>query len=476
MIDFVGFIIIIVCAVFQLKFYLSTRRRLMIYKDIFPETRVLSLEKEPIQIITTYNNPVFIEIISSLNQYLAKNQGSVSDFNLMKDIVERNSSSVDEEIDSQISLPINVGLMGTMVGIIFGVIFLLNSGVLDSLVSGQNADISGINALLEGVAIAMVTSVVGIILSTILTVKFKRARKETEKEKNDFLTWMQSELLPSLSADFSSVINDMTLRLSEFNNTFSTNVQSIESLLGTVKDTTANQASMLETINNLKINKIARANIEVYDKLQNCTEDLAVFAEYLDNSKAYVKAITALNDKLDTSDKRIQTIEHMGHFFIQERSKFDKLKQYIGETEDSMDEIVKAFKINLANQFEQLIIHSSEQREEYEKLVKTEVEGLQGKMKELNIITDELKQLSAVKTVMTDIKKAIVQQNTNMQNMVSALKESKKEYPSGHHDNTNMSFGQSPLWLKITLGILGGMVGLSCVAQVLLLLVSYYGW
>ena len=132
MIDFVGFIIIIVCAVFQLKFYLSTRRRLMIYKDIFPETEVLSLEKEPIQIITKYNNPVFIEIISSLNQYLAKNQGSVSDFNLMKDIVERNSSSVDEEIDSQISLPINVGLMGTMVGIIFGVIFLLNSGVLDS--------------------------------------------------------------------------------------------------------------------------------------------------------------------------------------------------------------------------------------------------------------------------------------------------------------------------------------------------------
>lgn len=476
MIDVIGIVIIIVCSLFQLKFFLSTRRLLLVYKDIFPVPEVLGLEHNPIQIKTEYNNPVFKEIISSLNKYLAKNQGSVSDFNLMKDIVERNSSSVDEEIDSQISLPINVGLMGTMVGIIFGVMFLLRSGVLDSLVSGQSANISGINALLEGVAIAMVTSVIGIILSTILTVEFKRARKETEKEKNDFLTWVQSELLPSLSTDFTSVINDMTLRLSDFNKTFSTNVQNIESLLGTVRDTTANQASMLETINNLKINKIAKANIEVYEKLQNCTEELALLAEYLDNSRAYVQAVTALNNKLDASDQRIQTIERMGHFFIEERSKFDKLKQYIGESEDAMDEVVKAFKLNTKEQFDQLIIHTSEQRERYEKLVVEEVAGLQNKMKEISIITDEIKQISGAKVVMSDIKKAILQQNTHIQNMVSALKESKRESPTGYNSDGNMSYSKSPLWLKITLGVLGGMVGLSCVAQVLLLLVSYYGW
>ena len=190
----IGYAIIVVCSCIQLTVWFSTRRKLRIFKDVFPETKKVNLDIEEGTgrvkgIKSSYKNIVFMTILNSLNQYLSNNQGSVTDFNLMKDIIERNSDAVEEEIDSQISLPINVGLMGTMVGIIFGVGSLVNSGVLNKLVGDSGAtDITGIIALLQGVGIAMMTSILGIIVSTHLTISFKKAKKEVEREKNDFIT------------------------------------------------------------------------------------------------------------------------------------------------------------------------------------------------------------------------------------------------------------------------------------------------
>lgn len=470
-VEIVGFIIIIVCSFFQFKFLKSTRKALNIFKDIFPESKHLDVDineytQQVKGIKTAYKNPVFKTIIASLNEYLENNQGAVVDFNLMKDIIERNSDAVEEEIDSQISLPINIGLMGTMAGIIFGVISLVSSGVLNQLVKGSASDIGGIITLLEGVGIAMVTSIIGIVISTYLTISFKLAKKEVEDEKNTFLTWIQSKLLPKLSSDFASVINEMTLRLGVFNESFSSNVSEINTILEEVRDTTRGQVDLLKTVEQLKINKIATANIAVYEKLKDCTDEIGALGEMLSASKDYVKSVTKLNDKLDKSDERIKTIEEIGQFFIKERSQFEIVNRYMGVTEDALAKSVGIFRENTEKQFNELIVHTNEQRKRYESVIAEEAEALKKRMKELSDITEELKNLSAVKTTIGNLEKATKEQNAKIDALTKSIKELATIKTSGGTSSPLSFWSMLPKWGKILALIFLGLIVLTCIAHI----------
>lgn len=470
-VELVGVVIIVVCSILQFRFLKSTKKALNIFKDIFPESKHLDVDineysQQVKGIKTEYKNPVFKTIIVSLNEYLENNQGAVVDFNLMKDIIERNSDAVEEEIDSQISLPINIGLMGTMAGIIYGVISLVNSDVLQKLVGGGTDNIDGIITLLEGVGIAMVTSILGIIISTSLTISFKLAKKEVEEEKNTFLTWIQSKLLPKLSSDFASVINEMTLRLGVFNESFSSNVSEINTILEEVRDTTRGQVDLLKTVEQLKINRIATANIAVYEKLKDCTYEIGVLGEMLSASNDYVKSVTKLNDKLDRSDERIKTIEEIGKFFIQERSNFSIVNKYLGQTQDALSKSIDIFRENTEKQFSELVVHTNEQRKRYENVIAEEAEALKKRMKELSDITEELKNLSAVKTAMGNLEKATKEQNAKIDALTKSIKELASIKTSGGTSSPFSFWSMLPKWGKIVVLIFLGLIVFTCIAHI----------
>src|SRR5690606_12907848 len=116
--------------------------------------------------------------------YLYNNQGSVSDFHILKDIVDRNCESKEEEINTQIPIPIYYGLMGTMIGILLGVIFLMASGGIKNIIAAGSA--SGIEGLLWGVGVAMLSSIIGIIMNVDASRIHKSNKVEVERRKNDF--------------------------------------------------------------------------------------------------------------------------------------------------------------------------------------------------------------------------------------------------------------------------------------------------
>jgi len=64
-------------------------------------------------------NTVFDNILFYINVYLLRNTGAAADFNLIKDITERNLDAEEEGIGHSIAVPLYLGLMGTMVGIVF---------------------------------------------------------------------------------------------------------------------------------------------------------------------------------------------------------------------------------------------------------------------------------------------------------------------------------------------------------------------
>ena len=119
-------IIISGIVIWQILSFISNRKKLLTFKSIFPD---LQSHFELVQDETTnyvlgikthHKNDILEVIISSLNKYLINNKGAVSDFHLMKDIVDRNCDAKEEEIHTQIPVPLYLGLTGTMLGILIG--------------------------------------------------------------------------------------------------------------------------------------------------------------------------------------------------------------------------------------------------------------------------------------------------------------------------------------------------------------------
>ncbi|MBK9983860.1 MAG: hypothetical protein IPP15_16075 [Saprospiraceae bacterium] len=222
----------------QFSSFVSTRNKLLVFRNIFPDNQgefqliqddtnnfVLGIQSQ-------HKNFILLVIITSLNKYLINNNGAVSDYHLMKDIVDRNCDAKEEEIHTQIPVPLYLGLAGTMLGILIGIGFLVFGGGLNDLLNSSNdLGSKGLETLLGGVALAMISSITGIMLTTLGSHIAKNAKSEVEENKNTFLSWMQAELLPKISSDISGALVQMTKNLSNFNNTFAQNTQDLSKTL-----------------------------------------------------------------------------------------------------------------------------------------------------------------------------------------------------------------------------------------------------
>src|SRR5690554_1825544 len=182
----------------------------------------MSRKKITISLIETTGkvSEPFKDIIHAINNYLLRNKGAISDFNLIKDIVDRNIDNEEDAISSNLPIPLYLGLMGTMLGIILGLIGMPSL----SESAGDNATMVGVDALLAGVKIAMIASVVGLCFTTINSFVFYHFRQKTEREKNNFFTFIQTHLLPILSRNTASSLQTLQTNLLKFNDGFSKNM------------------------------------------------------------------------------------------------------------------------------------------------------------------------------------------------------------------------------------------------------------
>ena len=354
-------------------------------------------DKKTIVSLKSKNN-IWEKILSSINRYLEKNQGSVNDFHLIKDIVDRNCDAEEEAIQTQVPMPLYYGLMGTMAGIIVGVTYLWLSKGLQALLStdpnAANTATNGIIALLGGVALAMICSIVGIILTTTGSSKLKDTKISVEERKHDFLSWMQAELLPKLNNDIANVLNKVTSNLTKFNKTFSDNAEKLHNALNEVNHATDGQAQLLSAIEKLKISRIASANIEVYDKLKGCTDEIGLISEQLQSCRAYLQEVRTLNEKLDASEQRTHAIEDMAIFFKEERGNIESMRsvlnQAIGGIQTSLRESVGSLKETSTKQITELVAHTTEQRQRLQSAIDEQDKVLGQKTAEINRLVANL--------------------------------------------------------------------------------------
>lgn len=283
--------------------------------------------------------------INDVNSYLAKNKNKASDYHIIKEIVERNAHSVEEEIDTMLSTPLYLGLMATIIGIAFGVIFFAIED-LPNLLSGKEIKVEGISTLLTDIGIAMIASFVGVLATKMSTSKYNDARRNMLNQKNVFLTWIQTELMPNLNDDLTGALVKMTQDLNNFNSTFAANTRELHETLQQVTDNYENQVELLETIDKLKINQIARANIDVYEHLKNCTDEIGKLFEHLRQSENYITKVVELNEKLGSIEERTKLSEELGNYF---KNEIEYVKDRQGQMRQTMSKLDSVIADALSN-------------------------------------------------------------------------------------------------------------------------------
>lgn len=236
-------------------------------------------------------SPTIGRILTAINTYLIRNKGTIADFNLIKDIVQRNTDALEEEINTTLPIPLYLGLMGTMGGIIVGLFSMpdINS---DEFISG-----GGINNLIGGVKIAMIASLVGL-LGTVTNTgfRFKGAKSFVEAQKNLLFTFLQTELLPILSQDVNTGVFSLNRNLERFGASFEKQVERLEKLTGKNYETLQYQAKAIDFMQKLDLNRISNFNINVLTELRknvDAFEKLSIYFnqinEFVGNSKLIIE-------------------------------------------------------------------------------------------------------------------------------------------------------------------------------------------
>ena len=344
MVNFLSILILLGIAIVEIQLFIKAWKLTDLYKNIFPNSaEFLFFDRTNLFIHSTHKSELFKNIVSTLNRYLGENSEQVSDYHLMKDVVDRNRDVVESEIETIIPFPQYVGLIGTMLGIIIGVCVLVWGDGLENLMSGSSDALtnSGVTELLGGVGIAVSTSFLGLGLTMWSSHRFKEAKREVEKNENAFLGWIQVEMLPNLSTDMTSTLVKMTNNLRSFNETFSENTAKLDRTLAKVNESYAGQAKVLEALERVDVKKVATANIQVYEKLKDCTDEIGMIGDTLKSSRKYLQTVQELTEKLDGMDERTRTWEKMAKFFEKETKEIEQRKAAIFDVVGSVDETLK---------------------------------------------------------------------------------------------------------------------------------------
>lgn len=468
-------VIIIAIICIQVFFFVKNLLRMGQFSKIFSEESSWRLRRNEqtnlVDGVYGAGNTIFESIKNSINKYLGNNSGSVIDFGLLKDAVDRHCDSVENDIATQTPIPLYWGLAGTMAGVIIGLTDLLRSDAILTLmgssggvinVASENAAL-GINALLSGVAWAMLASIIGILLTTANSLLFKRCKLKEENGKNSFLAWMQSELLPELPSDTSQALNNLVKNLNKFNNTFKENTSNLGNALNAVNQSYAIQADIIKAVHDMDVMKMAKANVRVLQELKECTDKLEAFNEYLNDIEGYTSAIHRFEAQFGEQADRLHILEEIRDFFRRHKSEIAKTTADADKTlQESLENIKESTSENV-NEMQKRFV---EQSEHFKKILEDEKEAFERFMTHMNAqfsaqmshmpqLAKQLEEISSIPVRLDKLIDKVEKSNAKLASDISsALKQSmqnaKMTTQLSSDGGTVYAGGSMPSWMKWT--------------------------
>ena len=157
---------------------------------------------------TSFSSP-FRQIVHTTNEYVRRNRGG-ADFEILKELAEHKDASKESAIESNIPIPLYIGLMCTFLGVIIGLIRLSMEGVTDD----------AITAFIGGVLIGMIGSAVGLLLTVLANNLFRESKRKRDERQYDYFTFLRTHILPVSFKDAQEPIETLRQNLAAFNEGF----------------------------------------------------------------------------------------------------------------------------------------------------------------------------------------------------------------------------------------------------------------
>ena len=363
MIFTIGIVILVVC--FQFKKFFENRRRINLFSSIFAgQDYELVKDKNDLVVgIKGSGNKIFDDIKNSINGYLVGTQGTEVDFQLLKDSVDRHCDMIEDEINSQMPLPLYFGLAGTMGGAIVGLFALVWGEAILQLMAGDPGAVgssvaTNINDLLWGVALAMIASAVGIILTSLNTIYFKDKKLQEETEKNKFLAWMQSKVLAAVPSTVSQQMKALVNQLATFNRNFKSNTDAINTTLNKAKEVYNSQANVIEEYKAIDLEAIATGVSSIMRRLRSSTESLDNFTQYLNKVHEYYEQMQVFAERLDRESDRIGILQDIQKFFHSHKA---VIAEETADAHKNIQESIKAVQTSTEQQVNETYTALTEQ-------------------------------------------------------------------------------------------------------------------
>ena len=312
-------------AALQLWAFIPTLRKLDKFKGFFSNSENWKVEeKESGYAIHVENSSEDLtELVGEINEYLEKNEGT-TDFGIIKDKVENRLEALHEDVTSKISFPTYLGLMGTFFGVWIGLqsfkIGVDKAGVSDEIVS----------ALIGGVIVSMVTSLIGLVLMMWGNAKAGDVLKKVEGDKNKFFDFIQVRLMPVLGTSMVSALNKLHRTINtfepafkgvigEFKDAFS---ECTETLRGTFGEKVQLLTSAVETMG--KNMSLINENVKMQEQLlktmqqRETLKTLESFVVAADKFDAVTTSIAKLSEvKEELADSSVKLVEAQTKFIGQ---------------------------------------------------------------------------------------------------------------------------------------------------------------
>lgn len=409
--------VVILVVIFQIAKFSQNRKRIELFSKIFAgQDYDLDKDENDMVIgITGSGNEIFDDIKSSINGYLGGTQGTEVDFQLLKDSVDRHCDMIEDEINSQMPLPLYFGLAGTMAGAIIGLLALVFGGSILELMSGTSSTnttgaASNINDLLWGVAIAMIASAIGIIMTSLNTIYFKDKKLQEETQKNRFFAWMQSRVLSAVPSGVSQQMKALVTQLATFNRNFRSNTEAINTTLSRAKEVYQSQADVIEEYKAIDLEGIANGVSSIMRRLRSSTESLDNFTQYLNVVHDYYKEMQVFVEKLDRETDRIGILQDIQKFFqshkaviAEETSEAHKnIQQSIKAVKDSTEQQVNETYVALTEQSQKLKSAVDENNRQFRTLCEEMRNKFKEQMDSMPTVAQNLKKLEEIPNKLED--------------------------------------------------------------------------
>lgn len=478
-------IIVATIIVLQIFFFVKNVLRMREYKKIFAEEKSWGIAHNPetkfVSGIYGRGNKVFESIKDSINKYLENNSGSVIDFSLLKDAVDRHCDSVENDINTLTPTPLYCGLAGTMAGVIVGLSSLLTTGSITALLSSGSGNFGtaaeGVNDLLAGVAWAMLASIMGILLTTIASLLFKRYKLQGESGKNTFLAWLQAKLLPELPSDTSDALNRLVKNLNKFNSTFAENTSSLRGALREVNESYRIQGDIIKAVHDMDVMKMAKANVRVLEELKECTDKLEQFNEYLDDIHGYTDAIHTFTTQFEQEANRLHVLEEIQQYFMRHKAEIAKdsadvdvaLRNALRTLKETASQNTGELNSTLVQQAEEFKRIIADEKDSFEKLNSELRAQFSAELTQIPMLQKQLSEIAGIPAKLDKLIERMERSNSTLASQVSGtMTRTAKELTtvSSKGESSPYTVPQiMPGWMKWTIVVSVILIALACISN-----------